>query len=171
MVRRRTTDLLGAAAGGLLVATFLSTNFAHADTYEILPDPSSTELVTGFFGEPATPPAVAGSIQGLQEFEVFDTTTSQTVGTFDADESTQPSLYGAAHELLLVTDDLSGTAGTATGDTPPVGSVIDIGNYGNGVRDHLLRPRPQPDGNDVVTLSLVTPSGTKTIPASSMTPL
>lgn len=163
MVRRRTTDLLGAAAGGLLVATFLSTNFAHADTYEVLPDPSSTELVTGFFGEPATPPAVAGSIQGLQEFEVFDTTTSQTVGTFDADESTQPSLYGAAHELLLVTDDISGTAGTATGDTPPVGSVIDIGNYGNGV-ETIYSALTQPDGNDVVTLSLVTPSGTKTIP-------
>ena len=163
MVRRRTTDLLGAAAGGLLVATFLSTNFAHADTYEILPDPSSTELVTGFFGEPATPPAVAGSIQGMQEFEVFDTTTSQTVGTFDADESTQPSLYGAAHELLLVTDDISGTAGTATGDTPPVGSVIDIGNYGNGV-ETIYSALTQPDGNDVVTLSLVTPSGTKTIP-------
>jgi hypothetical protein len=162
LVRRRTIHLLG-AAGGLLVATFLSTNFAHADTYEILPDPSSTELVTGFFGEPATPPAVAGSIQGLQEFEVFDATTSQTVGTFDADESTQPSLYGAAHELLLVTDDISGTAGTATGDTPPVGSVIDIGNYGNGV-ETIYSALTQPDGNDVVTLSLVTPSGTKTIP-------
>ena len=141
MVRRRTTHLLGAAAGGLLVATFLPMTVAYADTYEIVPDPSSTEVITGFFGEPATPPAVAGSIQGQQVFEVFDTTTGQAVGTFDADESTNPSLFSAANELLLVTNDLSGTAGTATGDTPPVGSVINIADYGNGYETHLLRPR------------------------------
>ena len=90
---------------------------AFADSYEIIPDPSSIDEITGFFGLPATPPAVAGSIQGQQVFEVFDTTTDKTVGTFDADESTQPSLYGAANELLLVTKDLSGTAGTAAGAT------------------------------------------------------
>jgi len=154
---------LAAAAAGLLGTAFLSTAIASADSYQIIPDPSSTEVVTGFFGEPATPPAVAGSVQGQQVFEVFDTTTDKTVGTFDADESTQPSLYGAAHEYLLVTDDLSGTVGTTTGDTPPVGSAIDIADYGHGY-ETIFSALAGSDG-DVLTKTLITPFGTETMPA------
>lgn len=163
MVRRRITHLLGAAAGGLLVATFLSTSFAHADTYEILPAPNSPEEITGFFGLPTTPPAVANSLQGQQVFELFDKTTGQAVGTFEADESTNSSLYGAANQLLLVTKDLTGTVGTATGNTPPVGSVINIADYGNGY-ERIYSDLTSPDGN-VITHNLIFPSGTYTFPA------
>jgi hypothetical protein len=163
LVRRRITHFLGGVVGVLLGAAFLPMAVAFADSYEIIPDPSSTEEITGFFGEPATPPAVAGSIQGQQVFDVFDTTTDKTVGTFDADESTNPSLYGAANELLLVTKDLSGTAGTATGDTPPVGSVIDIRNYGDGYGT-IYSALASPEG-DVLTKTLTTPFGTETMPA------
>ena len=45
------------------------------------------------------------------------------VGTFYADEATVAGSDG--NEELLVTSDVSGTAGTAAGDVPPVGSVID----------------------------------------------
>lgn len=148
----------------MLGVAFLPMAVAFADSYEIIPDPSSTEEITGFFGEPATPPAVAGSIQGQQVFEVFDTTTDKTVGTFDADESTNPSLYGAANELLLVTKDLSGTAGTATGDTPPVGSVIDIANYGGGY-ETIYSALASPNG-DVVTDSGTNPLGAGSVPAT-----
>ena len=164
MVRSRIGRRLGAAIGALLGAALLPTAVAFADSYEIIPDPSSTELITGFFGDPTTPPAVAGSVQGQQVFEVYDSTTGQTVGTFDADESTQPSLYGAANELLLVTKDLSGTAGIASGDTPPVGSVIDIANYGGGyetIYSALASP-----GGDVVTDSWTNPFGGGSIPAT-----
>jgi hypothetical protein len=163
LVRRRIAHSLGAAAGGLLGAAFLPMAVAFADSYEIIPDPGSTEEITGFFGAPATPPGVAGSIQGQQVFEVFDTTTDKTVGTFDADESTKANLYGADHELLLVTKDLSGTAGTATGDTPPVGSVIDIGNYGDGY-ETIYSDLALPTG-DVLTKTLITPFGTESMPA------
>jgi len=163
LVRRSIGRRLGAAVGALLGAAFLPTALAFADSYEIIPDPNSTEEITGFFGEPATPPAVAGSIQGQQVFEVFDTTTDKTVGTFDADESTNPSLYGAANELLLVTNDLSGTAGTATGDTPPVGSVIDIRDYGDGYGT-VYSALASPEG-DVLAKTLTTPYGTETMPA------
>ena len=135
---------------------------ALADSYEIIPDPNSTEEITGFFGEPATPPGVAGSIQGQQVFEVFDTTTDKTVGTFDADESTQPSLFGAAQELLLVTNDLSGAVGTAGEDTPPVGSVIDIANYGHGYE--TIYSALALSTGDVITFTLTTPSGTESMP-------
>jgi hypothetical protein len=163
LVRRRIALSLGAAAGGLLGAAFLPMAVAFADSYEIIPDPGSTEVITGFFGEPATPPGVAGSIQGQQVFEVFDTTTDKTVGTFDAEESTQPSLYGAAHELVLVTKDLSGTVGTAAGDTPPVGSVIDSANYGDGFRT-VFSALALPSG-DVLTKTLTTPFGAESMPA------
>jgi hypothetical protein len=163
MVRRRITHSLGAAAGALLGAAFLPAAVAFADSYEIIPDPGSTEEITGFFGAPATPPAVAGSVQGQQVFEVFDTTTDKTVGTFDADESTKANLYGAAHELLLVTKDLSGTVGTATGDTPPVGSVIDFANYGDGYRT-IFSDFALPSG-DVLTKTLITPLGAESMPA------
>src|SRR6201995_3472912 len=144
VVRRPITRPLGAAAGGLLAAAFLPTATALADNYEIIPDPSSAETITGFFGDPATPPALAGSIQGQQVFEVFDTTTDKTVGTFDADASTNPSVDSPANELILVTKDLSGTTGTGSGDTPPVGSVIDIANPGAGdetIYSDLASPR------------------------------
>ncbi len=166
MVRRRFTPYLGAAAAGVLSAAFLPMAWigsAFADSYQIIPDPTSTEVITGFFGEPATPPAVAGSVQGHQVFEVFDTTTGQTVGTFDAEESTHPSLYGAAHELLLVTNDLSGTVGTAAGDTPPVGSVIDFAAYGHGFAT-IYSALASADG-DLLTKTLTTPFGTQSMPA------
>jgi hypothetical protein len=164
LVRRRIGRRLGAAVGALLGAAFLPTAVAFADSYEIIPDPSSTEEITGFFGEPTTPPAVAGSIQGQQVFEIFDTTTDKPVGTFDADESSSPSLYGAANQLLLVTKDLSGTAGTATGDTPPVGSVFDIANYGNGY-ETVYSDLASPNG-DVITDSWTNPFGSGSIPAT-----
>jgi hypothetical protein len=154
---------LGVAAGGVLGGALLPVAVAFADSYEIIPDPSSTEVVTGFFGDPTTPPGVAASIQGQQAFEVFDTTTDKTVGTFDADESTNPSLYGAANELLLVTKDLSGTAGTATGDTPPVGSVINIADFGHGYE--TIYSALVSSSGDVVTKSLTTPFGTESMPA------
>jgi hypothetical protein len=163
LVRRHIGRCLGASAGAVLGAAFLPMAVAFADSYEIIPDPSSTEVITGFFGEPATPPAVAGSVQGAQIFDVLDKTTGQTVGTFDADESTQPSLYGAAHEYFLVTDDLSGTVGTAAGDTPPVGSAIDIADYGHGY-ETIYSALAGSDG-DVLTKTLITPYGTVSMPA------
>ena len=72
-------------------------------------------------------------------------------------------MYGAAHELLLVTKDLSGTVGTASGDTPPVGSVIDSANYGDGFRT-VFSALALPSG-DVLTKTLTTPFGAESMPA------
>ena len=117
---RRLTRSLGAVIGGLLGVASVPAAVAFADTYEILPDPSSTETVTGFYGLEATPPAGLDSIQGNQQFDLVDTTTHTTVGTFAADVATSPR-----SDLFLVTDDLGSTnVGTAVGDIPPVGSVI-----------------------------------------------
>jgi hypothetical protein len=130
MPRRRITRALGAAAGGLLGAALLPAAAAFADDYEILPDPSSTETLTGVYGlENTAPPAESGSIQGYQEFEVLDTTSNQVVGTFGADESNSTDITGNTNTELLVTSDGTGTVGTAAGDIPQVGSVIDTYTY------------------------------------------
>ncbi len=128
--RRITRRTLGAAAGGLLGVAFLPAAVAFADSYEIIADPSSTETYTGMYGlENTAPPAVSGSIQGYQEFEVYDTTSQQVVGAFYADESNSVDIAGDSNTELLVTSDLSGAPGTAAGDVPPVGSVIDTYTY------------------------------------------
>ena len=136
MPRRRhvTRRTLGVAAGGLLGAAFIPAAAAFADSYEVIPDPGSHETLTGVYGlENTAPPAETGSIQGSQEFEVLDTTTNQQVGTFDALESNSIDINGDTNTVLLVTSDGTGTVGTAAGDIPAVGSVLDNYTYAGDV--------------------------------------
>jgi hypothetical protein len=126
-VTRRT---LGVAVGGLLGAAFIPAAAAFADSYEVIPEPGSTETLTGVYGlENTAPPAETGSIQGSQEFEVLDTSTKQVVGTFDALESNSTDIDGDTNSVLLVTSDGTGPVGTAAGDIPAVGSVLDNYTY------------------------------------------
>lgn len=153
MQRRRITRTLGAAAGGMLGAAFLPVAVAVADSYEIVPD--GTETYTGVYGlENTAPPAETGSIQGTQEFEVYDTTTGQPVGYFDADESNSTDIDGDTNTVLLVTSDVpgTGTVGTAAGDVPPVGSVIDTYTYAGDQLGYVYADYPSTTGGaDTVT--------------------
>src|ERR1700730_13611296 len=79
--RRRSARILGAAAGGLLGVAFMPAAAAFADDYTI--DPTGTETITGIYGTglgsaDTAPPAVAGTLQGFQEFNYNDTTTGAT---------------------------------------------------------------------------------------------
>lgn len=169
MQRRRVTGTLGAAAGGLLAAAFLPMAAAFADSYEIIPDPSSTETLTGVYGlENTAPPAETGSIQGYQEFEVYDTTTNQAVGYFDADESNSTDIDGDTNTELLVTSDVpgTGTVGTAAGDVPAAGSVIDTYTYAGGEGGYVYSDlvSTTPGGADVISQTDVSPLGDYTLP-------
>ena len=154
---------MGAAAGGLLGSAFLPMAVAIADDYAIVPDPASIEEVTGIYGTGYfAVPELPQVVEGSQLFDIDDTTVGtltspDVVGTFDADEATVAGSYG--NEELLVTSDVSGTAGTAAGDVPPVGSVIDtesFGPFGSGLYSALASPTP---GGDVISDTLITPSG------------
>jgi hypothetical protein len=167
MDRRRVTRTLGAAASGLLGAALFPVAAAFADDYEIQPVPGSTETVTGLYGlELTASPDEAGSVQGYQEFEVLDTTTGKALGTFDADEANvSGDTLGETNQELLVTDDLSGTAGTAAGDTPPVGSVIDT--YGDSGFGYMYSDLASTTGGaNTITENLVTPFGDSTVPTT-----
>lgn len=123
MHRRRMTRTLGAAAGGLLGTALLPVALAFADDYEYIP--ASPETITGLYGFDTASPAVDNTVQGYQLFEVEDTTTGKMVGSVEADVSNGADGFGGTSQELLVTSDVSGTAGTAAGDVPTVGSVID----------------------------------------------
>lgn len=165
--RRRIARTLGAAAGGLLGATLFPVAAAFADDYEIQPDPSSTETLTGVYGlENTAPPAESGSIQGYQEFEVLDTTTKQVVGTFYADESNSVDIAGDTNTEVLVTSDLTGTVGTAAGNTPAVGSVIDSYTYAGGDSGYVYSDlvSTTPGGANVISDTDVSSSGNSAVP-------
>jgi hypothetical protein len=162
MHRRGITRALVAAAGGLLGAAFLPVAVAFADDYDIIPDPSSPEVVTGLygfdFGLQTTPPAVNGSVDGNQLFD-FEDTTSGTSGTFEGDESTSSDAFGDTNEELLVTSDQSGT------DAPPVGSVFDYYTFSGSGFENIYSDLPSPSGN-LISDTLVTPFGDFTIPVT-----
>jgi hypothetical protein len=158
MDRRRITRALGAAAGGLLGVAFFPTAVAFADDYDYVPHPGSTEVITGIYGSQTAPPALdGGTVQGSQLFDVDDTTTATTVGTFDADEATTSGIAGGTNQALLVTS--SGTAGTDA----PVGSVFDTYNFGDGY-ENIYSDLTPTGGSDVISDTLVTPFGDYTIP-------
>ena len=160
---------VGAAAGGLLGSALLPVAVAYADDYAIVPDLSSVEVVTGIYGSGFIDvPDLPWNVQGSQLFDVDDTTVGtqmnpDVVGTFNADEATVAGSYG--NEELLVTSDISGIAGTAAGNVPPVGSVIDTYTFGDSGLENIYSALASPTpGGDVISDTLVTPIGDVSIP-------
>jgi hypothetical protein len=123
------------------------------DGYDITPN--GPETLTGINGLP--PADVA--IQGTQEFDIGN-------GSFDADVTTTgTSVYAESTETILVTQDLSGTVGTAAGDVPAVGSVIDVANYGSGY-ETVYTDLISSTGASVISDISVTPFGDVAIPTT-----
>ena len=117
--------------------------------------PVGSETLTGINGLP--PADVA--IQGTQAFDFGG-------GSFDADvTTTSTSVYAETTETLLVTSDTSGTVGTAAGDVPAVGSVIDVTNYGSGF-ETVYSDLISSTGPNVISESFVTPFGDFAIPTT-----
>ena len=119
---------------------------------------ASQPTVTSFYGPFITWPAYPG-IQSAQKFNLVDPSTKQVVGSFSALQSTLAGI-GTSRELL-VTDVLSGTAGTAAGQIPPKGSVINswtILGFGT-----LYTAMPAESGN-LTSFTLVSPFGDIAIP-------
>ena len=162
----RLTRALGAAVGGLLAAAFLPAAAALADDYHIVPDPNSTEVVTGYYGLYTALPALDGSALGHQTFDVDDTTLGTVVGSFDADESTTSGIFfGGTNDEILVTSDVSGTTGTGAGEVPPVGSVFDTFTFGDSGFGNVYSDLASATaGGDVISDTFVTPFGDYTTP-------
>jgi hypothetical protein len=96
-------------------------------------------------------------IQGYQQFGIYDTAGVQQ-GSFDADVATQLDMYGTYSQAILVTKVTSGTAGTDTGDVPPVGSVFNYTYFGNTGFGTYYADLPSASG-DKITFKILTPFG------------
>jgi hypothetical protein len=102
-------------------------------------------------------PPIDMVLQGHEHFGV-DNAAGTSVGTFAGDESTTADVAGTYTEAVLVTKDLSGTAGTADGDVPPVGSVFNTINL-DGWENYYSDLTSTTGGADTITDTLVSPTG------------
>jgi hypothetical protein len=163
MASRRRTRKIGAAAGGLLGLAFLPLAVANADDWTVTPDPTSTETITGIYGDGfaafyLVSPAVQGSIQGHQEFEYTDTTTGDS-GQFSGFESTFNDGLGDTGQEVYVAADPSGS------DAPSVGSVFDTYTAADGLFTNVYADVVSATGGaDTITDTLETPFGDYNIP-------
>jgi hypothetical protein len=124
-------------------------------TPDLIFDPISPLTVTAFYGKVANPPAVAGTVQGEQTFNVVYK--GAIVGTFTAQENKNGT---STSRVLLVTsaDPIDpNNVGTDDGQVPPVGSVIAATN--NGGFGSFYSAMPSPSGGDVTSYRIVTPFG------------
>jgi hypothetical protein len=132
-----------------------------AGGYEIAP--SSVLNVGSFYGLIITPPALTGSVQGTQEFDVIDPNTHQPIGSFDAFVSTTNSLIigGGISQQIYVTSVADGADPTAT---PPVGTVISKVTFGEAGRFGFLYSAMPSDPGTEISFKLLTPFGDVKIP-------
>ncbi len=163
MHRGRVSRTFGAAVCGLLGVALLPAAVALADDWTITPDPNSTELITGLYGHgfdggDTAPPAVAGSIQGHQNFDYTDNTTG-AAGTFHGFESYSIDGFGDTNEEVYVAANPSGA------DAPSVGSVFDTYTFGGGFYQNIYSAIHSSSG-DTITDTYVTPLGTYTLPVT-----
>lgn len=106
--------------------------------------PLSPVLPTGVNGLP--PREI--QVQGYQQFGVYDSA-GVLRGSFDADVANQLDMFGIHSHAILVTRHTSGVPGTAAGDVPPVGSLINLVYFGNSGFGTYYSALPSPSGTKV----------------------
>jgi hypothetical protein len=106
-------------------------------------------------------PPVNVALQGIQTFDV-----DKNLGAaFDTDETTTTDFFGTHTEAVLVYEELTGSVGTAGGETPAVGSVFNTITLGD-VENVYSDLTSMTGGANVITDTVVTPSGDFTIPVT-----
>jgi hypothetical protein len=165
-----------AATGGLLTTAFLQVAVASAD---VSADGADAFTLGGYTFDPFTsagvegwdpvaqlnsaPPLLElgggtalGDPLAVQDFEVFDPTSGDDLGSIQGNE-TVTSLFGLTNAEFTVA---SGTpADGATTALPTDGSVYDVFNLGNGYENEYTDIVSSTGGADTVNDTLVTPFG------------
>ena len=154
----RLAHTLGAAIGGVLATVVLSMAVAFADDYTFVPDPSAPLEVTGINGMPPW----YEDVLGHQLFDVEDVTPANPVlaGKFGGDVSDVTTSFGFSNEEILVTNSVGIVS-------PPVGSVLDTFNFGNGFENvYTDLVGEGPNGTNLITDMFDTPFGDFAIPTT-----
>jgi hypothetical protein len=149
-----TFDAAAGLAGILNGTTSLGQDIDVPKAFDITPEgPGSIVAIDGIQPEDI-------DVQGTQLFDWDDLATGQT-GTFDADVAQSTIVFGnTTQDQYVVTSDVSGNA-------PPVNSVFEVYNYGNGwenVYSDIVGAGS--GGADKITDTFVTPFGDFNIPDS-----
>jgi hypothetical protein len=144
-------------AAGRVRSFYDATTATAVDSFTVPSDdesivPVGSEQISGVNGVPP----LNSAVEGYQEFDL-DNASGNTIGTFDADVTTTTGVFGNYSETLLVTAD-SGTAGTAAGDLPRVGSEFDVDSFGFGY-ETVYSDLVSTTGANVISETLVTPMG------------
>ena len=145
MNRCRITLTFAAAAGGLLAIVFLPTAVAFADIYDAIPDPTTFELqdAIGY-------PPIYNEVIGQEEWSTFDATTGKL---FAADQmlgnDTETTFGSFTNDDFVVLKNL----GIAS---PPVGTQIDLADYGGGFGNEWINV---PGVGQGISDLLITPFG------------
>jgi hypothetical protein len=105
-------------------------------------------------------------IQGSQLFDV-ENSNGTVIGSFDGYVTTTTDAAGTNTEAILVTHDVSGTAGTAAGDVPAVGSVIDSIDYEEGAYPEIYTDLVSTTGGaNVISNIHTSPFGDFSVPTT-----
>ncbi|MFM9035541.1 MAG: hypothetical protein ACKOQ4_14900 [Mycobacterium sp.] len=114
--------------------------------------PSSDAEITSFYGRWTYLPGAPSLVQGRQQFDLVDPTTSESIGSFDALVSRGT---GIDYVTLLVTATDATNVGPGAGQIPPVGSLVShfqIGQIGLS-----YSAMPSASGDNVVSFTITTP--------------
>lgn len=125
--------------------------------------PSSPLDVISFYGLFTSTPALPGTVQGTQKYDVVDPETSETVGRFDAVVSLTNSFIfrnGTYQEIYVtsVDDDADSS------DTPPKGTLIASYQFGRNGRFGVLYTSTPSESGNVNSFEVRTPRGGFAVP-------
>lgn len=114
---RHNALISSAAGGGLLAAALIQTAVAHADVFNVVPDPSYAERPAEFTALGTLPP-LDQTVGATLEYNVVSAGSGETVGHFLGVSSQDEDLFGlSTHEILAL-------GGANTPDAPTADSLF-----------------------------------------------
>lgn len=134
------------ASEGIADHTFDNRPMYLTNGYSIKPADPDAETITGAIG--FLP--LFNSIQGVQEFGVFDSEGNQ-VGSFTGNFTTTSDTLGISTQAIQVIANDGINVGTGAGQTPPVGTVYNVAYFWGDENFLIYSSMPQgPDKSDIM---------------------
>jgi hypothetical protein len=150
--QRRATLTLGVIGGGLLAASFLPMAVAAADEFDFTPDITSfvPSQVEGY-------PPLINEVTGAEQWRILDIATNTApFGDDLSGEDTATTIGSFTNDDYLTGSDLS-ASGFGHSFDMPIGSQIDLANFGLGFENEWIDIPSGPDSG--ISDLFITPFG------------
>lgn len=135
------------ASAGIADHTFDNKPTYLTNGYYIKPTAPAAETITGSIG--FLP--LFNSVQGVQEFGVYDTDGNK-VGTFTGNFTTTSDTLGISTQAIQVIANDGTNVGTGAGQTPPVGTVYNVAYFWSDDNFLIYSSMPKPSGGSAIAL-------------------